>query len=59
MTPEGIISTVAGNGNSLPAGDGAAAVGAQLGYPRGVAVNSAGTRLYVGDNSYHSLRVIE
>ncbi|HEY9898944.1 MAG TPA: IPT/TIG domain-containing protein [Pantanalinema sp.] len=59
VTPEGIISPVAGTGASGYAGDGAAALGAQLGYPRGVAVNSAGTRLYLGDNTYHSLRVIE
>ena len=48
VTPAGIISTVAGNGISGFSGDGSQAMGAQLAYPFGVAVDGAGN-LYIAD----------
>jgi len=44
----GTITTVAGNGGFWPSGDGGPATSAQLGYPLGVAVDSAGN-LYISD----------
>ena len=40
--PDGVIITVAGNGNQGSSGDGGAATGAQLLSPRNVAVDAAG-----------------
>jgi len=48
VTPLGIISTVAGNGNAGFAGDGGAALGAELNDPAGVALDSQGN-LYIAD----------
>jgi len=48
VTPGGIITTVAGNGTYGYSGDGGAATSAQLSFPYGVAVDSAGN-LYVAD----------
>ncbi len=42
VSPAGIITTVAGNGTSGAAGDGGPATAAQLGTPRGVAVDASG-----------------
>ena len=44
----GIITTVAGNGNPGYSGDGGAATSADLAYPNGVAVDSAGN-IYIAD----------
>jgi trimeric autotransporter adhesin len=57
VTPAGIISTVAGNGTDGFNGDGRAATEAQLGYPIGVSVDSAG-HLYIVDLSNHRIRKI-
>jgi sugar lactone lactonase YvrE len=48
VTPDGLITTVAGNGTSGFSGDGGAATAAQLAFPRGVAVDTAG-HLYIGE----------
>ncbi len=48
MTPEGVISTVAGNGTEGFSGDGGPATSAQLYYPCGVAVDTAGN-LFIAD----------
>ena len=48
MTPNGIISTVAGNGSAGFSGDGGPATAAQLAFPRGVAVDMTGN-LYIGE----------
>ncbi len=55
VTPGGIITTVAGNGNGGYSGDGGAATSAQLELPFGVAVDAAGN-LYVADAGNHRIR---
>src|SRR5207247_4933002 len=42
VTPDGMITTVAGNGTQGFSGDGGPAVAAQLAYPNSVAVDGAG-----------------
>ena len=54
----GTITTVAGNGTSGFVGDGATAISAQLSYPRGVALDSAGN-LYIADTSNHRIRKVD
>ncbi|MCZ6750920.1 MAG: hypothetical protein O7E51_03730 [Acidobacteria bacterium] len=48
VSPDGIITTVAGNGNSAFSGDGGPATSASLSSPAGVAVDAAGN-LYIAD----------
>jgi uncharacterized protein (TIGR03437 family) len=48
ITPDGIITTVAGNGNEGFSGDGGPATAAMLDTPYGIAVDSAGN-LYIAD----------
>ncbi len=57
VTPEGIISTVAGNGTSGFSGDGGTATSAQLDCPSGVSLDVAGN-LYVTDSYNHRIRKI-
>lgn len=54
----GIISTVAGNGTSGYAGDGAAATAAQLNNPYAVAVDAAGN-LYIADGGNNRVRKVD
>ena len=53
----GVISTIAGTGTPGFAGDGAAAIGAQLSYPAGLAIDSAGN-IYVADSWNFRVREI-
>jgi hypothetical protein len=53
----GVISTVAGNGTSGYAGDGAAATAAQLQQPKDVAIDAAGN-LYIADWLNHRIRKV-
>jgi len=53
----GIISTVAGNGSALFAGDGGPAISASLNLPTGVAADQAGN-LYVADQSNRRIRKV-
>jgi hypothetical protein len=53
----GIITTVAGNGTTGSGGDGGQAISAQLDYPSGVSVDSAGN-IYISDLSNHRIRKV-
>jgi hypothetical protein len=55
VTAAGVISTVAGNGISGFGGDGGVATSAQLNFPQGVAVDSAGN-LFIADSSNNRIR---
>ena len=57
VTAGGIITTVAGNGTAGYAGDGGAAVGAQLNKPTRVAVDSKGN-LYIADQGNSRVRMV-
>lgn len=57
LSPDGIITTVAGNGRAGYSGDGGPALAAELDYPHGVAADAAG-RLYVSDVGSHVVRRI-
>jgi sugar lactone lactonase YvrE len=56
VTPDGVISTVAGGGTQYP-GDGGLATSAMLDSPYGVAVNTAGT-LYIADTDNSRIRKV-
>lgn len=61
---DGTIVTVAGRGarkdddNTLELGDGGPALAAQLGSPRGVAVDRAGN-MYIADTWHHRIRMVD
>ena len=55
VTPEGIITTVAGSGTAGFAGDGGPATAAQLNGPSGLAADAAGN-LYLADYANHRVR---
>ena len=57
VTPQGIIMTVAGSGNSGFSGDGGPAVAAMLSVPYDVAVDLAGN-LYISDNGNRVIRMV-
>ena len=57
VTPDGIISTVAGTGVAGFSGDGAPAVNAQLDFPAGLAVDRLGA-LYIADSQNKRVRKI-
>lgn len=58
VTPDGMISTVAGNGTSGYGGDGGPATSAQLNGPLGIAVDSTGS-LYISDSGNDRIRKVE
>ncbi|MGQ0594444.1 MAG: NHL domain-containing protein, partial [Gammaproteobacteria bacterium] len=55
MRPDGIIATVAGNGNSGFSGDGGPATQASLAFPAAVAVGADGS-LYIADSNNFRIR---
>jgi len=55
VTPDGIMTTVAGNGTAGYRGDGGPAMQAQLDFPLGVAVGADGS-LYIADSSNDRIR---
>ena len=57
VTPDGIISTIAGSGVNGHSGDGGPAVGARLNAPQGVAVDAAGN-FYIADTSDNEIRKV-
>jgi sugar lactone lactonase YvrE len=57
VTPSGIISTYAGNGQYGSSGDGGPATKASLGTIGGVAVDSNGN-LYIGDVGFQKIRMV-
>ncbi|MFE9680884.1 RICIN domain-containing protein [Streptomyces sp. NPDC006285] len=57
ITADGKISTIAGTGTAEFSGDDGPATAAELNYPHGVVVDSAGT-LYVSDSDNHRVRKI-
>jgi alpha-tubulin suppressor-like RCC1 family protein len=58
IAPDGVISTIAGNGTGSLGGDGGPAVRAQLASPRGLAFNPADGDLVVADSGNSRLRRI-
>jgi hypothetical protein len=57
VTPAGLISTVAGNGQSGFSGDGGPATSAQFNFPTGIAVDRAGN-LYITDTGNNRIRKV-
>jgi glucose/arabinose dehydrogenase len=57
VSTTGIITTVAGNGTNGFSGDGFAATSAQLNFPTGVAVDSAGN-IYIADEDNQRIRKV-
>ena len=57
VAPNGIISTIAGNGTAGAGGDGGPATFAQLRFPGGLALGSGGT-IYVADTQNEEIRLL-
>lgn len=57
VTPDGTITTVAGNGDGGNAGDNGPAIDAELDYPTGVAVDAAGN-VFIADRDNHRIRKV-
>lgn len=58
ISPDGIISTFAGNGVSVYAGDGGPAIAASIRTPYNVAVDAAGN-VYIADQANHRIRKVD
>ncbi|HXM43331.1 MAG TPA: hypothetical protein VN924_18990 [Bryobacteraceae bacterium] len=57
VTPDGTITTVAGNGNAGESGDGGPAIDASLDYPEDVTVDAAGD-LFIADGDGNTVREV-
>ena len=58
VSPDGVITTVAGTGASSYSGDGGPAIAAQLGFLSGLAIDQSGN-LYAADQSYNAIRLLQ
>jgi sugar lactone lactonase YvrE len=58
VTPDGMLTTMAGNGNAGSAGDGGRAVKAELFIPTGLAVDAHGI-LYIADSANNRIRKVD
>lgn len=58
VTTDGIITTVAGNGQQGRSGDGGPAINAQLGSPVGITIDKDGN-LYIADNGNCNVRKVD
>jgi RHS repeat-associated protein len=58
VSPEGIITTFAGNGNTGSSGDGGPATSAQLYYPAGIALGPDGS-VYISDVAAYVVRRVD
>ena len=58
ITPDGIITTVAGNGEPNNYGNGGPAIYASLYYPNGVAISPSG-EIFIADADNNQLRVVD
>ena len=58
VDPSGMITTIAGTGNSGYAGDGGPALNAQINLPHGITVDSS-NNVYIGDRLNHRVRKID
>ncbi|MBS2028368.1 MAG: hypothetical protein JST54_10725 [Deltaproteobacteria bacterium] len=59
VSPQGQITTVAGNGTASFSGDQGPATGASLYYPYGVALDEARGQLYIADSSNGRIRQVD
>jgi len=57
VTPDGVITTLAGTGTSGYGGDGASGANAQLAFPQDVALGADGS-LYIADTANHRIRQV-
>ena len=57
ITPDGIITTIAGNGTAGYSGDGGPALEAALNFPAGLALDSE-NNLYIADRNNHRIRKV-
>lgn len=57
VSPSGVITTIAGNGQSGYAGDGGPATAAALNYPEGLAVDTQGN-VYIADTQNNVIRML-
>ena len=57
VSPNGLITTIAGNGKFNSYGDGGPATSAALSFPRGIAVGPGG-KIYIADNQNSRIRVL-
>jgi len=58
VTPDGIITTVAGEGHAFYAGDGGPAIKAGLNFPRAVVADTSGN-VYVSDTGNSAIRLLQ
>ena len=57
LSPDGTVTTIAGNGTYGYSGDGGTATAAQLSFPAGIAVDDAGN-IYIADAGNNAVRVL-